>query len=164
MSSWSYKLGHFVPVTNLQHLRPVLQQQTTNNNTTTLSNSSGGLIYPVSTQDVVQVGEFVEIENTVSSTLPPIVRATHDSPVALGVVRNITGSGAQVANSGVAFAWVIQGQHDPPLSGFYAKSINGIHKANVVVDVQGSSFTISATKGKEIENLRARLDALTTST
>ena len=163
MSSWAYQHGNFVPVTNLRHLRPAFLPPTAVTTTTPTTTTSGGLIYPMGGAGV-QVGEFVEIENVVSSTLPPVVRATHDSPVVLGVVRNITGSGAQVANSGVAFAWVIQGEHDPPLSGFYAKSINGIHKANVVVDVQGSSFTISATKGKEIENLRARLDALTTTT
>ena len=43
---------------------------------------------------------------------------------------------------------------------FYAKSINGLHECNVVIDVQGNSFTIAATKDKELEDLIARFNAL----
>ena len=76
-------------------------------------------------------------------------------------MRNLGGL-ATVTTKGLAYAWVIQGEHDPPLSGFYAKSINGLHQANVVIDIQeGNTFTISATKGKEIDDLKARFDALT---
>ena len=104
----------------------------------------------------------MEVSNDVTTVTPPVVRATHESPVVIGVATSKPlPNRAVVKQHGLAFAWVIRGDVEPPLSGFYAKSINGLHEANVVVDVQGLSFTIAATKDRELEELTARFNALT---
>ena len=154
MASWSYLNGNFHPFARRSAaVIPVSSSATSG------SSSSSIATFPMAA--TVQTGDFIELTNNVTNLKPPIVKATYASPVVLGVVQSIT-SRASVATKGLAFAWVIQGKHDPPLSGFYSKSINGIHQANVVVDIQeGNTFTISATKGKEIDQLRERFDALT---
>lgn len=158
MASWTYANGNFLPIARRSTvLRPSITSGS-NSNSSSLSGANT-VRFPLAA--AVQTGDFVELTNKVTNLNPPIVKATYASPVVLGVARSIS-SQALVATKGVAFAWVIQGEHDPPLSGFYSKSINGIHQANVVVDIQeGNTFTISATKGKEIDELKERFDALT---
>ena len=154
MSSWNYSNGTFFPQTqNSVLFRRSRTQSSTS--TTSLENQH------VSTSDVL-VGHFVEVSNDVTTVIPPVVRATHESPVVIGVATSKPISNrAIVKQHGLAFAWVTRGDVEPPLSGFYAKSINGVHEANVVVDVQGLSFTIAATKDRELEELTARFNALT---
>ena len=154
MSSWNYSNGTFFPGTQNSVLFRRSRTQATAN-TTSLENQH------VSTSDVL-VGNFVEVSNNVTTVIPPVVRATHESPVVIGVATSKPlPNRAVVKQHGLAFAWVTRGDVEPPLSGFYAKSINGVHEANVVVDVQGLSFTIAATKDRELEELTARFNALT---
>ena len=154
MSSWGYSNGTFFPQTQNSVLFRRPRTQSTGS-TTSLENQH------VSTSDVI-VGNFVEVSNNVTTVIPSIVRATHESPVVIGVATSKPlPNRALVKQHGLAFAWVTRGDVEPPLSGFYAKSINGVHEANVVVDVQGLSFTIAATKDRELEDLTARFNALT---
>ena len=154
MHSWNYVAGTFVPQPSNNVIfsgRPqtTQQQQTQIADPTHVSNSD------------LAVGDFVEVANIVDSIRPPVVKASHRSPVVIGVATEKPNQTSAVIRSrGLAFAWVCQGSQEAPLSGFYAKSINGIHECNVVVDVQGNSFTIAATKDKELEEIIARFNAL----
>jgi len=155
MNSWSYIQGTFQP-------QPAARNfifPTTTTTTTTQQQQQSGSIH--ATNSDLRIGEFVEVANIVTSTTSPVVQASHRSPVVLGVATfKPSHSTAVVRSHGLAFAWVCQGTQEAPLSGFYAKSVNGIHECNVVVDVQGNSFTIAATKDKELEALIARFNAL----
>ena len=153
MSSWNYVGGTFQPfaINNLNLRRAQLQQQQQQHQSASTHASSPD----------VTTGDFVEVANIVTSTTPPVVQATHLSPVVIGVATSKPSQTTAIVKShGLAFAWVTKGSQDAPLSGFYAKSINGVHECNVVVDVQGNSFTIAATKDKELEEIIARFNAL----
>ena len=155
MSTWNYSNGTFLPQT--QNALLFRRSRTS----AAAAATSSAKNQHVSTSDVI-VGNFVEVSNNVTTVIPPVVRATHESPVVIGVATSKPLSNrAVIKQHGLAFAWVIRGDVDPPLSGFYAKSINGVHDSNVVIDVQGRSFTIAATKDKELEQLTARFNALT---
>ena len=66
---------------------------------------------------------------------------------------------------GVSFAWVVLGDHKPPLSGIYSKTINGITDADVVIDVlPDNSFVMSQTHDSDLQTLVNRFDALVTET
>ena len=155
MSSWSYLNGTFLPKTQ----KNVLFRRSRQPASLATSSASNENEH-ASTSEVI-VGNFVEVSNDVATVTPPVVRATHESPVVIGVATSKPSANrATVRQHGLAFAWVTRGDVNPPLSGFYAKSINGVHESNVVVDVQGDSFTIAATKDKELEDLIARFNAL----
>ena len=154
MSSWSYLNGTFLPKTQKNVLFRRSRQPTSAAATSSNENEHA------STSEVI-VGSFVEVSNDVTTVTPPVVRATHEYTVVIGVATSKPSANkATVRQHGLAFAWVTRGNVDPPLSGFYAKSINGVHESNVVIDVQGDSFTIAATKDKELEDLIARFNAL----
>ena len=155
MSTWNYRNGTFFPQTQNALLFRRSRTQAASSNNSSVENQH------VSTSDVI-VGNFVEVANTVTTVIPPVVRASHESPVVIGVATSKPlPNRAVIKQHGLAFAWVTRGGVDPPLSGFYSKTINGVHDSNVVVDVQGLSFTIAATKDKELEELTARFNALT---
>ena len=153
MNNWSYVGGTFLPqpVNHFPFSTGTFQQQQTSQSSDATHAASSDL----------QVGEFVEVSNSVTSTTPPIVRASHRSPVVIGVATSKPNSTAAVVKSqGLVFAWVVAGTQEAPLSGFYSKSVNGVHECNVVVDVQQDAFTIAATKDKELEEIIARFNAL----
>ena len=155
---WSYVNGRFV--SNALSAVRLPASIRTPTGAATSAVSAVATSHPVS--GTILDGEFVEIESlSAFSTNPRVVPAAARSPVVLGLASATTTRTTNVKHQGVGMAWVIQGNPSPPLSGFYAKSVNGIHTANVVVDVQGESFTISATKSKELDTLTARFDALT---
>ena len=159
-SQWSYINGRFVPSTAPSLVLPIAPTTAATASaadaTTTTHPLGGGTILD---------GEFVEIDSVTAFTATPrVVPATEGSPVVLGLATSSTPTETKVKSGGVGLAWVIQGKSSLPLSGFYTKSVNGIHTSNVVVDVQGESFTVSATKSKELDELAARFNALTTTT
>ena len=155
MHSWNYVRGTFLPQPANNFIfsgTPTTQQQQQQAQISDPTHASNS--------DLV-VGDFVEVSNVVTSIRPPVVKASHRSPVVIGVATEKPNQTSAVVRShGLAFAWVCQGSQEAPLSGFYAKSINGLHECNGVIDVQGNSFTIAATKDKELEDLIARFNAL----
>ena len=165
MASWTYQNGVFRPVpTPLRPTAATVPPSTASAATDALSASSSFQVF-----GEVTSGEFVEVASTFAPTdaalqpTPSLTLATHRSPVVVGVVTEThVGNQASVKTHGVAYAWVVPGDYTPPLSGYYAKAVNGVHQCRVVIDVQGDAFTIAATKDDEVEQLTARFDALTT--
>jgi len=102
--------------------------------------------------------DFTDIEHAT----PGLQKADYRSKGVVGVVKSNTNARAHVVHSGVVFAWVTRGALEPPLSGIYTKTINGIFDSHVVIDVHAdNSFTMASTHDNELLNLKARLDALT---
>ena len=162
MASWTYQNGVFRPIPT--PLRPTAQAAPAA--ATTTSPSTVASSYQVHGE--FNTGEFVEVTSTFAPTnpglqpTPPVTRATHQSPVVVGVVTaKPSAAQASVASHGLCYAWVVPGDYTPPLSGYYAKAVNGVYQCRVVIDVQGDAFTIAATKDDEVEQLTARFDALT---
>ena len=102
--------------------------------------------------------DFTDIEHAT----PGLTKADYRSKGVVGVVKSIENSRAHVVHSGVVFAWVTRGALEPPLSGIYEKSINGVFDSHVVIDVHpDNSFTMASTHDNELIALKQRLDALT---
>ena len=102
--------------------------------------------------------DFTDIEHAT----PGLQKADYRSKGVVGVVKTNTNSRAHVVHSGVVFAWVTRGALEPPLSGIYQKTINGIFDSHVVIDVHpDDSFTMAATHDSDLLLLKQRLDALT---
>ena len=102
--------------------------------------------------------DFTDIEHAT----PGLTKADYRSKGVVGVVKSIENSRAHVIHSGVVFAWVTRGALEPPLSGIYQKSINGVFDSHVVIDVHpDNSFTMASTHDNELIALKQRLDALT---
>ena len=143
------------------------------------SSSSSGVTLSAShnhaADQSVSVGDFVETTNLSSATpysnggqpssaRPYLIKAQTRSPCVLGVCDQKNSSGVSVVHAGVSFAWVVLGDHKPPLSGIYKKTINGVLEADVVIDVLAdNSFVMSQTHDSDLQTLTKRFDALTVS-
>ena len=102
--------------------------------------------------------DFTDIEHAT----PGLQKADYRSRGVVGVVKTNVNSRAHVVHSGVVFAWVTRGALEPPLSGIYEKTINGVFDSHVVIDVHpDNSFTMASTHDNELLLLKQRLDALT---
>ena len=165
----SYLNGFFAPVTRTL---PVVQLATAPTTTPTGAVSQSSSAQHATTADVV-AGDFAETTGLPStgawvdfddpnSANPALAKAQYRSKCVLGVVVKSQNSRAHVVHAGVAFAWVVRGALEPPLSGIYQKTINGIFDSHVVVDVHpDDSFTMAATHDSDLIILKQRLDALT---
>lgn len=163
--------GFFRPVTRQPPVfRTTIPRTTTTSATiTSLSSSSNHL-----SESGLSVGDFAEATGLPSQTngfttsldveaaLPALQKASYKSRGVVGVVKSNVNQRAHVIHSGVVFAWVTRGALEPPLSGIYEKSINGVFDSHVVIDVhQDNSFTMAATHDSDLLLLKQRLDALT---
>ena len=102
--------------------------------------------------------DFTDVEHAT----PGLKKADYRSKGVVGVVKSNENLRAHVIHSGVVFAWVTRGALEPPLSGIYEKSINGIFDSHVVIDVHpDNSFTMASTHDNDLIELKRRLDALT---
>ena len=102
--------------------------------------------------------DFTDIEHAT----PGLQKADYRSKGVVGVVKTNANFRAHVVHSGVVFAWVTRGALEPPLSGIYEKTINGVFDSHVVIDVHpDDSFTMASTHDNELLLLKQRLDALT---
>ena len=165
----SYLNGFFAPVTRTL---PVVQLATTPTTTPTGAVSQSSSAQHATTADVTP-GDFAETTGLPStgawvdfddpnSANPALAKAQYRSKCVLGVVVKSQNNKAHVVHAGVAFAWVVRGALEPPLSGIYQKTIHGVFASHVVVDVHpAASFTMAATHDSELIILKQRLDALT---
>ena len=164
----SYRNGLFIPPTrSLPLIRTVASTATA---TSTISQSSSA---QHATTPGVAHGDFAETTgqptqgqwrdfDDPNSANPELTKAAYRSNTVLGVVVQNKNNQAHVVHAGVVFAWVTRGALEPPLSGIYEKSINGVFDSHVVIDVHpDDSFTMAATHDNELIALKQRLDALT---
>ena len=163
--------GFFRPTTRLppSYRRPTTTRTTPTTVSATSRSSSAGH----NAEPSLSSGDFAEATNIPSSgdwidytdienATPSIQKATHKSKAVIGVVKTNENLSAHVVHAGVVFAWIVRGALEPPLSGIYEKSINGLFDSHVVIDVHpDNSFTMAATHDSELVNLKQRLDALT---
>ena len=164
MSNWSLVNGVHRSNRLASYARP-----STSATSSSLSSSSVSLSasHGHNADFLVSVGDFVETTNLIttaaqpSSANPYLVQAQQRSPCVLGVVDTKNGSRVSVLHAGVVFAWVVPGDHKPPLSGIYEKTVNGVAEAKVVIDVlPDNSFVMSQTNDSDLQTLTSRFDAL----
>ena len=84
-----------------------------------------------------------------------LVAATGTAPVA--------GIHAQNGLVEQGFAWVVPGVRKLPLSGIYERRSNGIADGHVVVIVEGDSFIFARTRNNDLQELKDKFAALTSS-
>ena len=166
----SYLNGLFIPPTrSLPLVRPVAPTTTAASSSAISQSSSAqhattaGVAYGDFAETTGQPtqGQWRDFEDP-NSANPELTKAQYRSQAVLGVVVKNNNNQAHVVHAGVAFAWVTRGALEPPLSGIYEKSINGVFDSHVVIDVHpDDSFTMAATHDNELIHLKQRLDALT---
>ena len=171
MSNWSLVDGVHYSNSHATYARPSYQG---GGGTTSDSSISLSASHNHAAHQSVNVGDFVETTNLSStgsftntgppsSAKPYLVQAQVRSPCVLGVVDKKDGSGVSVVHAGVSYAWVVLGDHRPPLSGIYQKTINGVPEADVVIDVlPDNSFVMSQTHDSDLQTLINRFNALVT--
>ena len=160
--------GFFHPTTRLP---PTFRTRRTTAATTSATSRSSSAQHHAHSE--LSYGDFAEttglpssgswIDHTdIENATPALQKASYKSKGVVGVVKSVQSSFAHVVHAGVVYAWVVRGALEPPLSGIYQKTINGVFDSHVVVDVHpDDSFTMAATHDSDLINLKQRLDALT---
>ena len=142
---------------------PTAASTTTSRSSSTQHHAESGLLAGdfAETTGLPTTGNWTDFTDVEHAT-PGLKKADYRSKGVVGVVKSNENLRAHVIHSGVVFAWVTRGALEPPLSGIYEKSINGIFDSHVVIDVHpDNSFTMASTHDNDLIELKRRLDALT---